>query len=67
MRVDGVVDQRPADAGGIQRQHDGPVAAPTHGRPPQQRAPVERESQEGLRLRMACGCMSDGCSRAAGQ
>ncbi len=51
VRIDGVVDERPADAGAVQRQHDGPIAAAAHRRPAQQRAPVECQAQERLRLR----------------
>jgi len=51
VRVDGVVDERPADAGAVQRQHDGPVAGATHGGPAQERAPIEGEPEHSLRLR----------------
>ena len=51
MRIDGVIDQGPAHAAGVQRQHSAPVTGALDGGPAQQRAPVERQAQERLRLR----------------
>lgn len=51
VRIDGVVHQRPAHASGIQGEHCGPVALSPRRRPPQQRAPVDRQPKVRLWLR----------------
>ena len=49
MGVDGVVDDCPANGGGVERQTDGPVAVAVDGRVADQGAPVERQSENQLR------------------
>lgn len=44
MRVDAVVHEGPADAARIQREADGTVDNASDGGPPEERAPVERET-----------------------
>ncbi len=44
MRVDAVVHEGPADAARIQREADCPVDSTSDGGPPEESAPVERET-----------------------
>ena len=49
MRVDGIVDDRPADARRVERQRGGPGDGALRRRPGHQHAPVERQAERQLR------------------
>ena len=51
--INGVIDQCPADAMGVQGQEDAPVAGALHSCPSQQRSPVEGQAQICLGLQAA--------------
>lgn len=46
MSVDGVVGNGPCNAAGVQRERNGPITMPEHGRRAKKCSPVEGESCE---------------------